>query len=165
MTKDPREMSDSEFMAHFAEASETPSQPRLKPPQIQEFDEHGRGYWYLEGLDEKGGSTVSLKEKIDNENRQIATKAKANLISSQCFDGSHRPVLDFDIPAHYVPSSTPGHGHLYIDKNMSWETYERLLIALADAGILERGYVHAALCRKATFVRPEGVFKPGTKSE
>lgn len=124
----------------------------------QEFDEQGRGYWLCPDLDKKGSSGDC--SGIDKEYREPALKEDANLVSSLCIDGQHRPVLDFDIPARYVPSSTPGHGHLYVDVPMDWERYEKLLLALRDAGILEPGYVAAAIMRKATFVRPEGVLKP-----
>lgn len=127
---------------------------------VQEFDNVGRGYYFVEDLDkrDKSGSTDHLNA-IDSEFRQPTVKDKANLLSSLCQDGNHRPVLDFDIPARYVPSTTEGHGHLYIDLALDWEKYEKLLVALADAGILEDGYVKAALRRKATFVRPEWVKK------
>ena len=65
----------------------------------------------------------------------------------------HRPVLDIDIPARLIPSSTPGHHHLYLDVDMPWDKYEALLKALADAGVIEQGYLLAALDRGATFVR------------
>ena len=38
--------------------------------------------------------------------------------------GMHRPILDIDLPAALIPSSTPGHYHLYIDKPMEWDRYE-----------------------------------------
>lgn len=72
----------------------------------------------------------------------------------------HAPALDIDIPCRYVESSTPGHGHLYFDSlHLTWTEYARLLGALADAGILEEGYVEASLERKATFLRMPGVQK------
>jgi hypothetical protein len=79
----------------------------------------------------------------------------ANLVSSIIADGSglHRPVLDLDIPAVLIASSTPGHAHLYIDHPMPWEQYVRLLDALAEAGIVERGYVEASRRRGRTDVR------------
>jgi hypothetical protein len=124
----------------------------------QEFDDHGRGYWFCPKLDKKKDS--GDPNGPDTEERHPVLKADANLISSKCLDGEHRPVLDFDIPARYVPSSTAGHGHLYIDKPMSWENYQILLRTLKLVGILEPGYVDAALRRGATFVRPPGVLKP-----
>jgi hypothetical protein len=65
----------------------------------------------------------------------------------------HRPVLDIDLDAVLVPSSTPGHHHLYIDKLMSWETYTELLQALAKAGIVQQGFVDVSLKRGASMVR------------
>ena len=35
----------------------------------------------------------------------------------------HRPILDLDFPAALVPSTTPGHFHLYLDKPMAEEDY------------------------------------------
>ena len=65
----------------------------------------------------------------------------ANLCSSLCTDGRHRPALDIDIPCQYIPSSTPGHGHLYFPSvAMSWEKYRRLLDALVEAGIVDAAY-------------------------
>lgn len=72
----------------------------------------------------------------------------------------HKVVLDIDVPAKLVPSSTPGHSHLYIDAEMSWEHYSAILIALGAAGVLEEGYVKASLSRKHTAVRLPWVKKP-----
>lgn len=67
--------------------------------------------------------------------------------------GLHRPVLDIDFPLHTVPSSTPGHFHLYLDKPLSWPKYRRLLNALAEAGIIEQGYANVSRARCYTSVR------------
>jgi hypothetical protein len=66
---------------------------------------------------------------------------------------THAPVLDLDIPHELVPSTTPGHAHLYLDVEMSWRKYKRLLRALAAAGVVEKGYVKASLRRRLTAVR------------
>jgi hypothetical protein len=128
----------------------------------QEFDAVGRGYWHCPNLDNKKSSGDT--DGPDTEFREPAELAsEANLISSKCIDGRHRPILDLDIPARYVPSSTAGHGHLYIDHPLTWEQYEQVLIVLGEVGILEKGYVGAAIRREATFVRPEWVRKPERK--
>jgi hypothetical protein len=129
----------------------------------QGFDEVGRAYYNAPHMDLKGKSSGEDGHE-DGEIRDPATKETANLISSLCQDGQHRPVMDFDIPARYVASTTPGHGHLYIDKPLSWDQYQKVLNVLAEVGILEAGYVGAAIRRGASFVRPEWVKKPG-KSE
>jgi hypothetical protein len=67
--------------------------------------------------------------------------------------GKHKPVLDIDFPAELIASSTPGHFHLYLDKELDWPTYKALLRALADAGIIERGYYYASVERGYTAAR------------
>lgn len=90
---------------------------------------------------------------------------EVNLIGSQIYqddsrgDAMHAVTIDLDVPARLVPSSTPGHSHLYIDVPISWDEYEYILRALADAGILEEGYVKAAIRRKQTYLRPPWVKK------
>lgn len=69
----------------------------------------------------------------------------------------HAPVLDLDFPAHLVPSSTPGHFHLFLDKELPWPVYEKLLRALAEAGIIEQGYAEASIKHQASYVRLPGI--------
>lgn len=103
--------------------------------------------------------------------REATTDAdKANLIGSKLHFGTsflgdladlHAPVIDIDIECHLVPSSTPGHSHLYIEAPMPWGAYMTLLEALRDAEIVEPGYVAAAVRRGQTHVRKPGVLKAG----
>ncbi|AYR00953.1 hypothetical protein PP636_gp18 [Arthrobacter phage Hestia] len=91
------------------------------------------------------------------------TADDAEVLSSLDLDTYlHRPVLDIDMPAALIPSSTPGHHHLYIDRPMTLRQYERLLNVLAEVGIVERGYVSASLDRGYTSVRLPWVKKPET---
>ena len=71
----------------------------------------------------------------------------------------HRPIIDIDFPVVVLPSSTSGHNHLYIDKVLTWRQYQRLIEALADAGIIENGYRDASLARQFTSVRMPSVNK------
>lgn len=57
--------------------------------------------------------------------------------------GRHKPVLDLDFPCELVPSATPGHFHLYMDKEVAWEDYLKVLKAMAGAGLIEWGYLNA----------------------
>lgn len=77
----------------------------------------------------------------------------AEVVSSEIEGNLHCPVLDIDVPMFLVPSTTPGHYHLYIDVPMSWGKYRKLLVALGDAGILEKGFVKASIQRKFSNVR------------
>lgn len=88
----------------------------------------------------------------------------ANLVSSLCEDGKHRPALDIDIPCRVVASSTPGHCHIYFDSiELEWWQYANLLTALGQAGILHPGYVEASLARGQSLLRPPGVMKAEIK--
>lgn len=89
----------------------------------------------------------------------------ADLVGSRRRDGLHEPVLDLDIPHSYVPSSTPGHAHLYLDVPLSWRGYRRLLRALYRTGVIEKAYYKLALKRKETFVRPPWVGKTANPLE
>lgn len=77
----------------------------------------------------------------------------------------HWPVLDLDIPAALVPSSTPGHSHLYLDVRVSEDAFWRMCDALAGAGVLQPGYVNACKSRGYTSVRLPWIRKvPATDS-
>lgn len=80
---------------------------------------------------------------------------KAQVITSRVAgkDNVHKLLLDIDIPAQLIPSSTPGHSHLYIDKEMSEDAWSTLLFALSSAGIIEPGYMRASISRGFTALR------------
>lgn len=68
--------------------------------------------------------------------------------------GHHTVAIDVDWPVRAIPSSTPGHYHLWIDcPPMPWWRYRRLLRALKQAGVIEPGYYSAAVARRATHLR------------
>ena len=67
--------------------------------------------------------------------------------------GFHTVAIDVDVPVRVLKSSTHDHYHLLIDVPMPWWKYRRLLRALMEAGIIERGYYSASLRREGTFLR------------
>jgi hypothetical protein len=111
------------------------------------------------------------KETPDYRNppREQVDEKDANLIGSivkgDLGVGSalHMPVIDIDFPCELIPSSTPGHFHLYINREVYWGQYSRLLLALSDCKIIEEGYMRAAIHHGGTFVRKPGVFKEKEK--
>jgi hypothetical protein len=111
-----------------------------------------RTYWWSDHLNE---SYVP----VENDVRRPVSALEANLVSSELENGQHAPAIDLDVPHRYVPSSTEGHGHLFIDVEMSWDKYERLLKALHEAGLIEDGFYHLSVRRKATFLRPPWIKK------
>lgn len=98
--------------------------------------------------------TVETDNDYDGSHDTTEDIAEAHVITSNHLEtGKHRPILDIDFPARLIPSSTPGHFHLYLDKEMEWDAYERLLRALGRAGIIEPGYASASIERQYTSVR------------
>jgi hypothetical protein len=65
----------------------------------------------------------------------------------------HTIMLDLDVPATLIPSTTPGHSHLYIDVPLEWSKYKILLDALAEAGVIELGYASASKARGFSSLR------------
>jgi hypothetical protein len=125
------------------------------------LDEHykigNRLHYFCKNLDDFPAPKTKVLE--------LCNETEANLIGSLCEDGLHRPVLDFDIPSSYHPSSTPGHAHLYIDKPLKWDDYVKLLKVMAEVGILEEAYVEHSIRQKMTFVRPPWVQKKISRDE
>jgi hypothetical protein len=52
-----------------------------------------------------------------------------------------------------VPSSTPGHTHLYVAKQVSWGQYKKVLKAMAKAGLIEDAFYEASVGARAAMLR------------
>lgn len=65
-------------------------------------------------------------------------------------------TLTFDVPAHLLPSRTPGHHHLYLNAPMGWRTYKRLLRTLAKAGVVDPKWAAASIKGRQSLLRPPG---------
>lgn len=101
----------------------------------------------------------------------------ANLVGSVCKDMMHRVAVDidfdiadriceildmFELADHLfmlVPSTTPGHWHLYVDKPMSWEAYEEVLAKMVKLRIISAEYFGMSIQRGMTRLRMPGVRK------
>lgn len=92
---------------------------------------------------------------------QTAEITESNVVLSRLKDiDHHKVVIDLDMDAVLIPSSTPGHHHLIIDKTMPWNDYANLLASLRDAGLIQDGYYKASVNRGASVIRT-----PWTKKE
>lgn len=78
---------------------------------------------------------------------------KANLLSSELASGNHMPVIDCDYGIQAIPSSTPGHYHLYIDQELSWQQYKALLDGFLTAGLIQKAWYENAIREKRSYVR------------
>lgn len=123
-----------------------------------------RKTWHVDHLDIVDEPLfLSLVKYRQYEDRSY-TAIDANVVSSQLMSGGkHAPILDLDFPHVYVPSTTPGHGHLYLNVEISrWRMFV-LLWGLYVGGVIEFGNFWWSLRRGGTFVRRVGVRK--TESE
>lgn len=121
---------------------------------------------YITSLERDPSGDEDYREMDGMERSTPVPREIANAVSSvdASKSGWHLPVLDIDLPVRVVESHTPGHHHLYIDKPVRWDKYEALLVALADAGIIESGYAQASIHRQASFVRaPWALHTKGAK--
>lgn len=146
--------------------------PKRKPTKKKFVRRKGaelepRLFWWVptEALDRpKKSRSAYGNDAAMSDERRPATEDEANIISSILPNGNHAPVLDLDFPARLVPSSTPGHFHLYLDVELSPQEYRTLLETLAQVGIVEEGYAQASVAKGMSMVRKEGVLKPGANN-
>ncbi len=101
-----------------------------------------------------------VHESEETRSRLGGDRKGANLMFSETADGLHYPMLDIDLPCRWVPSSTPGKGHLYIGKAVTWDQLKTLLVGLEMAGIIHPNYVKHSVIRGYTCLRPPWVHKP-----
>lgn len=114
----------------------------------------------------KDWSGDSTYEADDEGLTHTAQVSQAQLISSELSarPGFHYLAIDVDMSAALVPSSTEGHYHLLIGHAMSWPTYEKVLVALNEAGIISDGYLGVAQRRKRTDLRTPWTHKKGRET-
>ncbi len=118
--------------------------------------------------DDPCNRTLWRAENLDTPSNDVNPRKPyvlANLYGSLTSDGFHAPALDIDYPARLIPSSTPGHFHLYLDKAMPWDDYAKLLKVMGDVGLIEPGYARVALARGMTTLRRPGVMKDSGGSD
>lgn len=86
---------------------------------------------------------------------------ESNVVTSRLRDTDHhKVVIDLDMDAALIPSSTPGNHHLIVAKTLPWAEYQDLLKALYAAGLIQKGYFEASVNRGASVIRT-----PWTKKE
>lgn len=122
-----------------------------------------RQTWHVDHLDiVDEPMLLSMLKYRQYEDRQ-PDDTDANVVSSNVIGTRrHLPIIDLDFPHRYIPSSTPGHGHLYLDFPEGGISFWRLfwlLWGLRQAKAIERGYFWWSIRRGGTFVRRPGVRK------
>jgi hypothetical protein len=141
-----------------------------KPATVRKLHELGWPTNVLEGREPQPSGPGALAVEPDQVHRDIkevcpntagapmlnASLLGAQLVSSLTIDGKHMPILDLDFPHSYVPSSTRGHAHLYLNVAIRPWRWRVLQVALWIAKVQEPGYSVWSLRRGANFVRLRG---------
>lgn len=118
-----------------------------------------------DGID-SGDADAFVKSTKD---RTPVSVSDANLVSSRAVEVNgkvyHYPLLDIDFEAALIPSTHPGHYHLYLNRLMPWEDYIELLTVMEKVGIIQSGVLKAALLAEETCLRLPWVKKEPKKEE
>lgn len=114
---------------------------------MQCLSRHKNVAWQLADYESRSGDRGDPAETLET------AEAVSSKVTAAWVPDRHVIAVDVDVPAWLVPSSTEGHSHLYVDLEMSWEDYKEWLLASAKIGLLEEGYVNAAIQRGMTSVR------------
>ena len=60
-------------------------------------------------------------------------------------DGGLTSILEVEFPIQLIPSTTPRHYHLYLDRKISWEQYMLVLKSAYETGIINRGFYEMSI--------------------
>ena len=105
----------------------------------------------------KWSDEYALSEEWQTQVQDVTVSDVATSITKDSTYGQprHMVLLDIDYEAQLIPSSTPGHYHLYLDVpgGIEHEKYMRLLRALSDAKVIEPGFAQSAISRGFSSLR------------
>jgi hypothetical protein len=105
----------------------------------------------------RGHSNTIDNYVIPIEDERVTFGVKApNIVTSLIDLGSntHMPCIDIDgMKVQLRPSTTEGNYHLFIDKEVPWDSYLMLLDALVACGIVNQGFVDHARRRGFSSIR------------
>lgn len=116
------------------------------------FREEERQYYH--------GYSTMLRQVLIPANTSTAEVVSSEVIQDGKYTGMHSIMLDVDLPVAVIESTHTGHHHLYIDRLVTWRQYKKLLRAMRDCGVIEKGYYNTSISRRATHLRPPWVTKP-----
>ncbi|KKR09437.1 MAG: hypothetical protein UT43_C0009G0009 [Parcubacteria group bacterium GW2011_GWC1_39_29] len=60
-------------------------------------------------------------------------------------DSGLTSILEVEFPIQLIPSTTPRHYHLYLDRKISWEQYMLVLKSAYETGIINRGFYEMSI--------------------
>lgn len=165
-----RRFSEAQFTQMEAEAKVDELTVALEAERIAKVDwwspeTSGRELGFIDPkiMDEADSESDGAPADFDRDDANVVTSVIAwenHGPDGERIPAAHWPVLDIDFEARLVPSSTPGHYHLYLEKHVDHDQYMRLLEELERTGIVGPGYDHFSRQRGYTTARLPHVKKP-----
>jgi hypothetical protein len=145
---------------------------------IRNLTWHRRVDWNVpDYIDDVETVDEETEETIPGDGRRVTSdleqvEAFSSLLKPDIWDSEHEVkdhalLLDIDVPAWLIPSSTEGHGHLYAQLRCSSDALWRFLEAAVEVGLVEEGYLGACRSRGMTTLRAPWIVKgdePSTRS-
>lgn len=117
----------------------------------------------IDQVDFDNGNLITSLSAVDFKNKQEMFGGSS--LNIKDLSVNQMPVIDLDIECELLPSSRPGHYHLFIHKEMSHVQYMYLLNALRQCGIIEDGFYYSFLNRGFSAVRTLKTYKKGVPVE
>lgn len=92
----------------------------------------------------RSGTLVESQDNHDGELRVESDPYEGllmgSLIDSEDEEPKYRLLLDLDHRAVLLPSSSKDHSHLIVDVELTKHAHDKVMLALSDAGIVQRGF-------------------------
>lgn len=176
---DPWDEKNEQILQEIMEWDSDNRRALAKAPKKPKPDKPGKrcvGYAYFPGNVEPGVSfrkalvgynRVGDYEVLDDEHFEddLPGPLVGNLILSKDRDTKqHLPIIDLDYSHRYIPSSTPGHGHLYLNRPISRWRWYALMIGLRIGRVIEPGNFWWSLRRGENCTRSEPLMKATVKA-
>ncbi len=113
-----------------------------------------RGRYFLLELEPRTLNHEALKRLHEALIRaRLSTRTARRLTRSHRVSDRSLVTLAFHVPIHLTASRTPGHHHLYIDREIKWEHYLPILIELEEARLIEYQLLSSYLIEETSFIR------------
>lgn len=139
-----RHFTDAGFSADTGE-SVTPT----RPPSLLVLSSSGSGQYVAGGDNAAAVPTEPVRYRSSRRHTGLDwNKIREEYIAN---DGVVTVTIPRATAAPATPATQPN--HLYVKLPMRWEKFARLLLALAEAGVIETGYAEASIEREATTLR------------
>lgn len=113
-----------------------------------------RGRYFLLELEPPTCAPHALRRLHDTLiHARLSTDTARRHMRSRRINDRRLVTLAFHVPLRLTPSRTPGHYHLFIEREITWDEYLPVLTALEDARLIDHQLFTSYLVEETSFVR------------